>query len=352
MEEWADVEESRPHWAARLEDVVLSRVARLLRRRHWVARVEPYPGYGSAGWVRILARAVLAPPGTRSDEVAERDQPQRTVRGWRSFLVAQVPSAVVEVTVAGRTHRVTTDRGGYLDTVVEADLEPGWHDVALRIDGETVSAPVLVIGPEPGPAVLTDVDDTIVVTALPRPLLAAWNAFVLHEHARREVTGMPELFSRWQQAHPGAPTFYLSTGAWNVAAALRRFQQRHGYPVGPLLLTDWGPTNTGWFRSGQQHKRDAIRRLMRELPQLTWVLVGDDGQHDPQIYAEAVAENPGRISLVAIRQLTVAEQVLSHGLPTPMPQHDPAGGPLVVHGHDGHELVLRLLDAGVLSAAR
>jgi phosphatidate phosphatase APP1 len=45
--------------------------------------------------------------------------------------------------------------------------------------------------------------------------------------------------------------FYLSTGAWNVAPAVRRFLGRHGYPQGPMLLTDWGPTNTGWFRSGR-----------------------------------------------------------------------------------------------------
>ena len=61
-----------------------------------------------------------------------------------------------------------------------------------------------------------------------------------------------------------------------------------------MLLTDWGPTNTDLFRSGRVHKREALRRLMAELPQLSWALVGDDGQHDPYLYAEAVAEHPGR----------------------------------------------------------
>jgi len=42
-------------------------------------------------------------------------------------------------------------------------------------------------------------------------------------------------------AHPNAPVFYLSTGAWNVAPALTRFLSRNLYPPGPLLLTDWGP---------------------------------------------------------------------------------------------------------------
>ncbi|MDO8107730.1 DUF2183 domain-containing protein [Isoptericola sp. b441] len=340
--------ESRPHWAARAEDAVIARVGATLRRRHWVTRVEPYTGYGTTGWVRVFARAVLAPPGTRSAQVAESDHPRRPVRGWRSFVSAQVPFQPVDVVVADDRYRVVADRGGYLDAVLPAELEPGWHEIRLGIGDEWVAAPVRVVGPEPTTAVISDIDDTVMVTALPRPLLAAWNALVLHEHARREVPGMPELFRRWQAAHGDPPVFYLSTGAWNVAPALRRFLHRRGFPPGPLLLTDWGPTNTGWFRSGAEHKRRTLHRLMTELPQLTWALVGDDGQHDPQLYAEAVADHPGRVEVVAIRRLSPAEQLLSHGIPLPLHAALADDAPAVAVGSDGHELLLRLVDEGLL----
>jgi phosphatidate phosphatase APP1 len=331
-----------------VEDAVVSRAVARLRRRHWVPRVEAYTGYGSAGWVRVLARAVLAPPGTRSAQVAERDRPVRPVRGWRSFVSVQVPFQGLQVRVEGRVHQVGADRGGYLDVVIPAALPPGWHEVEIGVDGEWVSAPVVVIGPEPRTALLSDIDDTVMVTALPRPLLAAWNALVLHEHARRAVPGMSEMFARWQDAHGDPPTFYLSTGAWNVAPALDRFLRRNGFPSGPMLLTDWGPTNTDLFRSGRVHKREAMRRLMAELPQLSWTLVGDDGQHDPYLYAEAVAEHPGRVEAVVIRRLTPAEQVLSHGIPLPLRQAEADDAPHVAVGADGHELVRRLVDAGLL----
>ena len=55
------------------------------------------------------------------------------------------------------------------------------------------------------------------VTALPRPLLAAWHTFVVNEHARATTPGMPVLYERLTTQHPGAPVIYLSTGAWNVA---------------------------------------------------------------------------------------------------------------------------------------
>ncbi|WP_308121729.1 App1 family protein [Actinotalea ferrariae] len=344
---------SRPHRAARLEDRFNALVARKLAERGWVPRVEPYTGYGADGWVRVMARTLLAPPDSEPREVAERDaaSAQRAVRGWRSFVTAQVPATEVEVQAGSRRHVLRSDRGGYIDQIVESDLEPGWHDVTLTVSGRSITAPVLVVAPDQRTALVSDIDDTVMVTALPRPLLAAWNSMVLHENARRVVPGMAALYRRWNEANPGSPTFYLSTGAWNVAPALRRFLARHGYPAGPLLLTDWGPTNTGWFRSGQQHKRDTLRRLLQELPQISWVLVGDDGQHDPQIYGDIAAEHPDRITLVAIRQLTPAEQLLAHGTPAPAEDDDVAARaatPLVVHGGDGNEIALRLIDAGVL----
>lgn len=351
MEDWSPVTTTRTHLAARMEDRYNSVLGRWLGRRGWVPRVEPYTGYGTTEWVRVMARAVLAAPGTRAAEVAEKDaeSSRRTVRGWRSFLTAQVPRATVQVRIGDDVHAVQADRGGYVDAVLPARLAPGWQRVTLSMGGEPVAAPILIVPPGPGVALVSDIDDTVMVTALPRLMLAAWNSLVLHEHARRAVPGMADLYRRWLAANPDAPTFYLSTGAWNVAPAVRRFLERHGYPQGPLLLTDWGPTNTGWFRSGQEHKLATLRRLFREFPETTWVLVGDDGQHDPAIYAEIAREQPGRIAVIAIRELSVAQQVLSHGAPGPAreaEQRVPA--PLEVRGPDGNALALRLIDAGLL----
>jgi phosphatidate phosphatase APP1 len=337
---------------ARVEDRFNAAVARWLRHRGWVPRVEPYPGYGGSGWVRVMARALLAAPGTRVREAVERDaaSAQRAVRGWRSFLTAPVPSASIEVRIGTTTHQLVTDRGGYVDVVLPCDLPAGWGEISMSVGGAPVTAPVLIVTPGPGVAMVSDIDDTVMVTAMPRLLLVAWNALVLHENARRVVPGMVGLYRRWQAAHPGAPTFYLSTGAWNVAPAVRRFLGRHGYPPGPLLLTDWGPTKTGWFRSGQEHKRTQLRRLMTEFPDLRWVLVGDDGQHDPQIYSEIAEEFGDRVLAIAVRKLSPAEQLLAHGTPVPTRDGGITSGatPVVVHGADGNALALSFIDRGLI----
>ncbi|BDZ46601.1 hypothetical protein GCM10025866_25100 [Naasia aerilata] len=124
---------------------------------------------------------------------------------------------------------------------------------------------------------------------------------------------MSVLYDRLALEHPGAPVIYLSTGAWNVAPTLTRFLSRNLYPAGPLLLTDWGPTHDRIFRSGRQHKVDSLKRLAEELPDVKWLLIGDDGQHDEEIYGEFALEHPDRVAAVAIRQLSAGEAVLAGG---------------------------------------
>ena len=329
-----------PHWASRAEDVVFRVISPWLSARGWAPRVLGYTGYGNSQWVRVMGRVVLAPRGRRGQAPTDRPDPER---GWRSFMSVPVPMHDVRVEIGGQVHEVVTDRGGYIDVRVPARLDPGWHPVTLRTPGDfAASCDVRVIAPGTRLGVVSDIDDTVVVTHLPRPLLAAWNSFVLLEHARSPVSGMAGLLQTVQAADEEAPVIYLSTGAWNVAPILGRFLARHAFPPGPLLLTDWGPTNTGWFRSGAAHKREALRRLADEFPDIKWLLVGDDGQHDPQIYTDFASDRPASVRGVAIRQLTPVEQVLASGTPTPAAEADghaaPAAVPWVT-GHDGQALL-------------
>jgi phosphatidate phosphatase APP1 len=332
------------HRAARIEDAVHDFFEPRLRQRGWQNTIVPYTGYGTSSWVRVMARVLLRRPEGRPEQI-------QAVRGWRSFATLPVSDHPIVVNVGDRSHEVQTDRGGYVDVVVKANIEPGWRTISLTGDGAaTVEAPVRVLDPDVRFAVVSDIDDTVMVTALPRPLLAAWNTFVLDEYARSSVPGMAVLYERLVTAHPEAPVFYLSTGAWNVAPALSRFLSRNLYPPGPLLLTDWGPTTDRWFRSGQAHKRVTLERLAREFPDIRWLLIGDDGQHDQEIYGDFVATHPDNVAAVAIRQLSPAQAVLAHGSPAPADGSESAAQ----HGRpwlcapDGAGLSRQLTEVGLL----
>ena len=314
---------ARPHAASLVEDAFHRRSNALLRGRGWGTRTISHTGYGSQDFVRVLGRVLLSrqahtPPVSKVDwGIRELRGTAVEERGWRAFITAGAMNVPVRVIVGDRTTQTRTDRSGYIDVVIpQPGLEPGWHAVTIEAEGgKQVQAAVLIIDHETRFGLVSDIDDTVISTSLPRPLIAAWNTFVRQETARHLVPGMAPMFRTLIGDHPGSPTFYLSTGAWNTAPTLTRFLRRHGYPAGPMLMTDWGPTNTGWFRSGQDHKTGALHRLAREFPKIRWVLVGDDGQHDPKIYGDFARDRPDVVEAIAIRELSPAEQVLSHGIP-------------------------------------
>lgn len=329
------------HRAARIEDSLHRFRVRWGRRRGMVATIVPFVGYGSTTWVRVLCRVRLNKPTKKVKPI------RGDARGWRSFVGIPLNNAEVTVTAGAVTQNVRADRGGVVDVRIEVALTPGWHEISIAVEGSApVVAPVFIVDPAVRFGLVSDIDDTVMVTALPRPFLAAWNTFVLTEHARRPVPGMAVFYERLKREYPGAPVIYLSTGAWNVAPTLTRFLERNLYPQGAMLLTDWGPTHDRWFRSGQEHKRTSLRRLAEEFPDLAWLLVGDDGQHDPELYSEFAKESPSNVAAIAIRQLSTGEAVLAGGRNTDGATTTP--GVRWFHSPDGAGLAGQLSAAGVL----
>lgn len=329
-------------WIARLEYRFHAWRERRARARGNTPSVAAYPGYGGEDWVRVLGRVLIVPP-VRTRGGGE----YASVRGWRSFASVPVGYAQMTVTVDGVAHEVVADRGGVVDTVLPARLEPGWQPITMSVEGsDPFETRVFVVGSDVRFGVISDIDDTVMVTALPRPFVAAWNSFVLDEHARQPVPGMAVLIERLLRDRPGAPVVYLSTGAWNVAPTLQRFLRRHLYPPGALLLTDWGPTHDRWFRSGREHKQHNLRRLAQEFPHVKWMLIGDDGQLDDDLYTDFTSEFPDHVTAVAIRQLSPAEAVLAGGR-TAVNDHSAAGVPWVSDS-DGAGLLDQLTEVGVI----
>lgn len=292
----------------------------------WTPKVEGYTGFGNTEQVRVIGRVLMQKPG----------QQQAPARGFRQFLTIEVADHPVEITAGNRTACATSDRNGYVEALVkDHGLAPGWHEVTI---GET-KAEVLIIDPATKYGIVSDIDDTVLVTMLPRALIAAYNSWFIRTDKRKAVPGFAEFYA--QLRGKDAPVIYLSTGAWNTFGTLTKFLHKHGLPKGPLLLTDWGPTATGLFRSGQEHKKVQLRNLFIDFPDIKWILVGDDGQHDPLIYGTAAAEHPDKVAGIAIRNLTPSEHVLSHGTTVPIEKLENTHVPFI-EGADGFALLEQL----------
>lgn len=352
----------RPHRAAVVEDAIRARVADRLAERGWQHKIITYTGYGSAGFVRVLARVVFTRTpreAAAADVEATREQLANAddeARGWRAFVTAPAVDVPVVIRLGEREVLTRTDRSGLVDLTVRGHgLLPGWHRLSVESpQAQRTHVAVNVIGSQQRFGIISDIDDTILTTNLPRPLVAFWNTFVRQEAERIPVPGMAAMYRdlitehevplsiEREEAGLEVPVIYVSTGSWNTAPHLTRFIRRHEFPPGPMLLTDWGPTNSGWFRSGAEHKRAQLRRIARELPHVRWLLVGDTGQRDPVLYREFAEHHPELVRAIALRQLTLKEQVISHGLPMlPASATRKARGlpeTPVVQAPDGHAL--------------
>ena len=201
---------SRPRIAARLDDQVTGLTNQLFRRRGWQPRIVPYTGYGSTEWIRILARVLLAPPrGAEPVDTETTVARQQTTRGWRRFLTTPIEDVEVEVDLGSRTHLLRTARRGGTSTRCcppgSRRVGSGRHEIQLRTaNSRPTVVHVCVIGGHRQPGIVSDIDDTLVVTHLPRPLIAAWNTFVLKESTSIPGSAPPDSCSITAMTIPGS----------------------------------------------------------------------------------------------------------------------------------------------------
>ena len=316
---------SLPALARRADAALRELASRAARRAGWTPAVLAHPGYGSGGRVRVLGRVLLAPPGASPAD-------RRPVPGWQRFLTLESAGTEVVIEVAGLRTAVRSDDDGLVDVTLSLDLpDVGALPVVLRAGCRSDTASVHLASPDAARGVVCDIDDTVLVTGIATPLRAAWRTFVLPMTRREPVPGMARLLRELTSGAPHVPVVYLSNGPWNLAGPLARFLERHGFPPGALLLTDWGPTPTRWFRDGQAHKRGSLQRLAADLPGVRWTLVGDTGEHDPALYEEFTRAQPDRVRAVLLRDTTGGAARTEH-----------LGAVPVVYGLDGDAIAAAL----------
>ncbi len=123
---------------------------------------------------------------------------------------------------------------------------------------------------------------------------------------RTAFPGVPELYRALQAGTrgPNRPFFYVSSSPWNLEGFLRGFITHREIPLGPLLLRDLGIDESKLIKSGHgEHKLTRIGEVLQMHADVPVVLVGDSGQHDPEIYAQVVHDHPGRVLAVWIREV-------------------------------------------------
>ena len=189
---------------------------------------------------------------------------------------------------------------GFLDGRLQ-ELDPG-GTVELAGDYRGLTGPyatpleVRVPGPGARFGVISDIDDTILETGVQRVGHMIRQTFTGSALTRTAFPGAPDLYR--DLAAEANPVFYVSSSPWNLHAFLVAFLRHRGFPMGSVLLRDLLGAS-----AGREQKTGRIREVLDLHPQLQFVLVGDSGEKDPEIYSDIVRAYPGRILAVYIREV-------------------------------------------------
>lgn len=241
---------------------------------------------------------------------------------WRNLYSAlkrieadPLPFARVRARVNGAVFDLTADDEGFLGEWISPrlPLAGGWNDVELELldppRGQPSSGTTLVLVP-PASArfgVVSDMDDTVLQSEITAFLRAA--RLMLLENARTRLP-FPGVAACYRALHDAGgasnPIFYVSSSPWNLYDVIADFLAAQEIPAGPLLLRDWDVRPS--LLRNREYKTARIREIFATYPALPFILVGDSGQEDPEIYSELVRENPGRVLAVYIRNVSHAPE--------------------------------------------
>ena len=126
------------------------------------------------------------------------------MRGFRQFFTIQVGDHQVSVRAGAASVTATTDRGGYVEVLLhDHGLEPGWQEVTITAAGaEPAQADVFIMEPGTDFGIVSDIDDTVIVTMLPRAMIAAYNSWFLRTDKRKAVPRVQRVLCRGTAAPP------------------------------------------------------------------------------------------------------------------------------------------------------
>jgi len=264
--------------------------------------IEPYLGFATSTGVVVRGRALTGLRRTTPDPRHGRFTNFRQMVGL--FLTDEV--AGVRVRAISQDRSVRTDEEGYfrLD-LPRAALQPGWHTIALDIPGQAdsvVMADTMFTDPDARYGVISDIDDTLMQTGAYSVLRNLWTSLTGSALTRQVFADAVDLIDR---LHDGRnPVYYVSSSPWNLHAFLDNVLfTRAGLVRGPLFLRDLGISPTQFVSSTHgEHKGAQIDILFEAHPHLRFVLIGDSGQHDAEVYRDAASRWPGRIAQVVLRK--------------------------------------------------
>lgn len=222
----------------------------------------------------------------------------------------EIPYARLRIHAGAESREVQCDEEGFFEldlacppvSNVELEWLPSSTENASQAGRVTV--PLAQYARAARFGVISDIDDTLLVTNVQNLLGLAQSLFNGRADQRKSFPGAPALY-RALRGEPGNPLFFVSSSPWNLHDLLDETFNYHGLPERVTFLRDWGISDQEILPTDNfDHKLGLLRQITGLFAGLPFLLLGDSGQQDPEIYARFIQENPGRVLGVYIRDVS------------------------------------------------
>jgi phosphatidate phosphatase APP1 len=185
---------------------------------------------------------------------------------------------------------------------------PGWHPVQASSGAATAEGGLLLVPDANVHGVISDLDDTIVVSDVGSTRRMLARAFLENPLQREAVAGTAGLYRSLAErnADPAsAPLFYLSGSPRQFYTAIEQFLQHNAFPRGVLIAKRvTGDATSEGLLDQVGYKTGKISEVFARVPKVRYTLIGDDSESDPEIYAEVRRLYPDRVEAIWIRRVS------------------------------------------------
>ncbi|KAI2091292.1 hypothetical protein LOZ36_000939 [Ophidiomyces ophidiicola] len=202
--------------------------------------------------------------------------------------------------IKSQSRTVITNEGGHFAIRASLDFIPTQIRV-LASEHLSATEEVKVIEPN-GVSLISDIDDTIKHSAIVSGAKEMFRNTFVRNLADLSILGVKEWYS--QMANLGVGIHYVSNSPWQLYSLLKNYFTLTGLPPGSMHLKQYSGMLQGIFEPTADRKRPTLERIIQDFPDRQFILVGDSGEVDLEIYTELAIANPGRILGIFIRDVT------------------------------------------------
>ncbi|MGO4920564.1 App1 family protein [Maribacter spongiicola] len=286
-----------------------------------------FQSYGSTSRLYVRGRAI-------EDENIDLDQKgifNLMKNTWKRFETDEIKNAPLKISFSnGETVNGTTDEDGYylIDENIEGlqklANEEGWVTFELSFTNANLKREIILQNRFPGEmlipsenarfGVISDIDDTILHTGVVSSL--KWkvilNTMFKRATKRLQLEGTSDFYTKLHQGKTGNeanPIFYVSHSPWNLYRYLELFLKTNNFPKGPILLRSMASFKMRKKSDEKPQKQKEISNLLKSYPNLKFILIGDSGEKDGDIYQEISTLFPGRIKAIYLRSVNHSKRM-------------------------------------------